>query len=169
MKKVIIIISILFATLATGCKPTERNYQEAYEAAIRKKQIESEDKDLNIPGGKLESLDGPKQRDIGGDNFNIEAGWLKYIGDDEIFRISRYNVAVARYKMRVNCEAQIEDLKKEGYKSYILENREGYYFAVICGTDTLDEAAQAAKKYMTGKQGGVFVGLEGAPLILEKR
>lgn len=51
--------------IAAGCKPTEKNYKAAYDAALKKREAAAVDADMMIPAGALQQIGGPQKRKIG--------------------------------------------------------------------------------------------------------
>ncbi len=164
--KIMVIAALVL--LAAGCKPTEKNYQAAYEAAQNKKKAEVVDKDMILPAGGLQRLDAPKSIEVDGEKLNVKHIFIKFAGEGESPSIDRYNVAVAKYKMPTNAFAQSEDLRSRKYDAFPVEGNDGYFY-VIAGTfSTLNQAASFIREYK--QQNGVeqLVGLEGEPLVIER-
>lgn len=156
------------ALLAGGCKPTEKNYQAAYDVAQKRKQAEKSDPDLNLPEKGLQRLDAPAQREVNGEKINVTHIFFKYIGKAEQPQIRAYNVAVAKYKMPTNVRAHAEDLAKQNYVSFPVEGSDGYFYVIAASLPTMEEAVSFMKEYMKKHTPEQLVGLDGSPLIIEK-
>lgn len=161
---------VLFALAVSvaGCKPTERNYKAAYDAALQKRQSEAADPDLNLPSGGLQSMGGPRLQDVGGRQVYLSAEPLKFVDGLE-HDMRRYNVAVAAYKMQTNCAAQVSDLFTRGYKAFAARNGDDKYYVIAASFDTLDEAAAFVEEYEASHRDAAYIGLPDAPVIIEKR
>lgn len=165
--KSLIICSVAAVLALAACKPTEQNYRSAYDAALKKKNISTGDADLNLPAGKLQQFDGPREREVAGGKVKTMSVRLKRIGGYECEPRS-WSVAVAAYKMPTNCEAHTARLEKEGYKAFYAETPEGLYY-IIAGTfDALDEAAEFARDYSSKHPAATMVGLDDTPLLIQK-
>ena len=97
MKKIFFSALVLVMALAS-CKPTERNYKQAYDSALAKRQ--KAEAETMIPASGLLSDEGPQQRIVGGDTLYVSTERLRALSGDE--PVSPYNVAVAMYKMNTN-------------------------------------------------------------------
>lgn len=163
------VIAIGLLMLVPACKPTEKNYQSAYEVAQRKKQAEAAvDPDMVIPAGGLQSLDAPRTTEVGGEKLIVKRFPIKGIGDEQPApTIGHYNVAVAKYKMPTNAKAQTEDLVAAGYDAFAVQGSDGYYYVVAAVSSTLEEAVPFVKAYKKSHKPEQLIGLEGDVLIIE--
>lgn len=168
MKKLFATGIIICVIAAVGCKPTERNYKEAYDVALQKRNAAATDPDMAIPAGGLKTTGGPLQKEIDGETVSFSAEHLKFEGGLEGV-MKKWNVAVAKYKMPTNCASQTSDLFSEGYKAFYVLNPEGYYYVIAGSFDSLEEAEKFVKEYSSRHKATTFVGLSGTPLIIEKR
>lgn len=163
-----IVVMTAVALLAVGCKPTEKNYQAAYEAAQNKKKTEAIDNDMVLPAGGLQRLDAPRSIEVDGEKLNVKHVFIKYAGDGEAPAMERYNVAVAKYKMPTNARAQSEDLRTRKYEAFPVEGNDGYFY-VIGGTfPSLNQAVSFVREYKKNNGTEQLVGLEGEPLVIER-
>lgn len=151
-----------------GCKPTEKNYQAAYEAAVQKRQKDATDPDIFLPEGSMQQIGAPEKREINGHEIMFKVERLKKVQDDQN-PIHRYNVAVSCYKMKTNCLGQVADLSEGGYDSYGGMAGEDKYYVFAGGFDTLDEAILFFEKFKAKHKTSYFVGLPSSPVIVEAR
>lgn len=165
MRKSVIIFGVLWAMLAVGCKPTEKNYKAAYDAALQKRQAAATDPDIDIPDGALLQTDGPQKRVVDGDTVYVQGERLKFFTGEEHAK-HRYSVAVAAYKMKTNCSAQVSDLFAKGYAAFGVENPEGKFYVIAGSFDTLGEAVAFSRKFAAAEKKHVYSGLPEAPVIL---
>ncbi len=164
-----IIPIIACGLLLIGCKPTEKNYQAAYEVAQNKKKAEAAtDPDMALPATGLQRLDAPRTVEVDGENLNVKHIFIKYAGKGEAPLIDRYNVAVAKYKMPTNALAQTEDLVAAKYNAFPVEGNDGYFYVIGGSFPTLSEAALFVKTYKKTHQPSQLVGMDGEPLVIEK-
>lgn len=168
IKKLSIVLLTLVSMTIVGCKPTEKNYKSAYDAAVNKRQAsETLDSDLGIPGGKLQQVDGPATRVVNGDTVYVTVQHLKFIDGVE-HEMHRYNVAVCAYKMKTNSAALVSDLFSKGYQAFGVQNPEGMFYVIAGSFNTLDEAAAFDRSFRTKETQHVYSGLPSAPVIIEK-
>lgn len=168
MKKILIVIMFAMALLGfTGCKPTEKNYKAAYDAARQKRQaVQEQDAELVIPGGVLQQADAPVARVIGGDTVRYIVERLKVIDGTEQ-TIHRYNVAVSKYKMKTNCSAQVSDLVSRGYEAFGARNVDGEFYVIAGSYDNLGEAVAFDRTFRERERNHVYSGLPSVPVIIE--
>ena len=152
-----------------GCKPTEKNYKSAYDAAVSKRQAsETLDTDLGIPAGRLQRDGAPAVRVVDGDSVLFIAEHLKFV-DGEEHEKHRYNVAVGAYKMQTNCAAQVSDLFSKGYAAFGASNAAGMYYVIAGSFDNLQEAAAFDRIFRKKEVSHIYSGLPDAPVIIESR
>ncbi|MCH5225592.1 MAG: membrane lipoprotein lipid attachment site-containing protein [Muribaculaceae bacterium] len=162
MKKLFFLI--VGALLLSGCKPTEKGYKSAYDAALNKRQESLADIDVKLPEGALQEFDGMELKEINGTKVYVTNQRLKPAVEN--FKLpGSYNVAVGAYKMITNCKAQSEVLKEEGFEAFPAENSEGMFYTIVGSFQKLEEAVATYEKYQKGKN-RVYVGLHGAPVII---
>lgn len=150
-----------------ACKPTEKNYKSAYDAAVAKRQAESNDPDLNLPAGGYQRIGDPQKKTVNGKSYGYLFSRVKPLTDG--VSMQPYNVAVAVYKMPTNCEAQVNDLLSVGYQSFGAKTGDDRYYVIIGSYASIDAAAAAIDAYMAKFKDAVYVGLDGAPLILQSK
>lgn len=168
-RKIWFAAAVMAAVGFVGCKPTEKNYKAAYDAALQKREAAvAADADLGIPEGGLQQLDGPQRRVVNGDTVYLLVERIRFF-DGEEHEMHKYNVAVSGYKMKTNCAAQVSDLFTKGYKAFGARNAEGTFYVIAGSFDTLDEAAAFDKAFVGKEKKHVYSGLPGAPLIIESR
>lgn len=168
MKTKYYLLTLGIALTLGACKPTEKNYQAAYEVAQKKKIAEKTDSDMAIPAGGLQHLDAPFQKDVNGKKVNVKHIFIKFAGKGEKPEMRRYNVAVAKYKMSTNAMAQTEDLLGQSYNAFPVEGVDGNFYVIAASLPTIEEAAGFVTEYMKKYKPEQIVGLDGAPLIIEK-
>lgn len=164
-KKYLAIIALIIIIGIAGCKPTEKNYKAAYDAAVQKRQAAASDPDMNLPAGTLLQTDGPQLRVINGDSVYVLGERLKFIDGVEHEK-HKYSVAVAAYKMQTNCAAQVSDLFTKGYQAFGAQNPDGTFYVIAGSFKTLDEAASFCKSFATKEKKHIYSGLPSAPVIL---
>ena len=167
IKRLLLIICL--AGLLAGCKPTEKNYQAAYQVAQNKRKAErAADPDMALPANALQRMDGIRTKNVNGEELMMKRVFIKFVGKGEAPEIKKMNVAVAKYKMPTNAVAQTEDLVNNGLQAFPVESADGSFYVIAATFPTLEEAAEFVKSYKKNHDAASFVGLEGAPLIIER-
>ena len=161
--------SAVMVPVLCGCKPTEKNYRAAYDAALKKREMSVVDP--RAEGHRVISIDGPRTVNVGDRSYALITDFLKSAdgGKPLANPEARYRVAVGRYRMPTNARAQVDDLRSSGFKDagLMLDGKDRYY-VIAAGFDSLDEAAACVKKLKEKFPATTFVGLDGDPLIVER-
>lgn len=147
----------------TGCKPTEKNYKSAYDAALAKRSAEAADPDLNLPSGGYRRVGDPEMKSVNGKDYPYLFVRLKPRSEGAAMKA--YNVAVSVYKMPTNCDAQVADLRSEGYPAFGAETGDDRFYVIIGSYPTLEEAASGVDEYTSENKEAVYVGLP-SPVII---
>ncbi|MCH5229649.1 MAG: hypothetical protein J1F12_06630 [Muribaculaceae bacterium] len=165
MRKIIPFLA-LFALLCTltGCKPTEKNYKSAYDAALNKREAAKVEIDITIPDAKFQQVDGPQLKEVDGVQVYVLNQRINPVKEGEKLP-GQYNVAIGTYKMSTNCMAQAEALCSEGYLAFPAKEPDGMYFTIAGSFPSLSEAVAFYRKYQEGKN-RVYVGLPDSPVII---
>ena len=129
---------LLLAVMATGCHSSEKNYREAYEKAIERRQ--------SVYGAEAYAeIEAERMRNttvINGDSVR-----LVYVDTnvalDSADVAKTYNVVVASFTQQINAKSYRDRLRSEcGFPSYILYGGpEKLYFVVVQGFDNKEDAA----------------------------
>lgn len=164
MAKVFPLIIFFMMLMLPSCKPTEKGYKAAYDAALGKREAAKDLIDVDLPEGALQDVDGPQLKEVNGEmvyvlNQRIQPVETGYSLPGE------YNVAVGTYKMITNCNSQAAALKGEGYEAFPAKEPDGMYFTIAGSFSSLDEAVKFYQKYKTGKD-RAYVGLPNSPVII---
>ena len=167
MKRLFFIITILIALALSGCKPTEKGYQAAYDAAKSKREAAVAELGVDLPAGAFQEVDGPQLKEVNGVKIYVLNERLKPA--DFITELpDNYNVAIGKYKMITNAKSQAEVLIKEGYEAFPAKNNQGIYYTIAGSFHTQAEAVKFYEEYQKGKNRS-YVGLPGAPVIIYSR
>lgn len=133
MKK--ILLAAMVAIVLTGCKPTEKNYRAAYDAAISKRQAA----DDALASDGLISEDGPRSRNINGKEYFFLQEFVKVA--DGYDKLKPVSVVVGKFKMSTNASSGVESLREKGYDASLARGLGDKWFIVAGSFDTLAEAA----------------------------
>ena len=154
----------LVALTLIACKPTEQNYQAAYDAAIGKRQTVKADVDSTLVMGSVQQIDGPQLREFEGTQIYVFNKRLRPEVKDESLPGS-YNVAVGTYKMPTNCRAQVENLKAEGFDAFVAKDADDKYYSIAGSFSSLKEASALYNKLLENKN-RVYIGFPDSPVII---
>ena len=159
----LILSSLGFSALFSACKPTERGYKNAYDAAVNKRAEAV--REQMLPATGLLSDDGPQMRVVDGDTI--------FVMRDRIYRpsdrgaVKGWSVAVGQFKMHTTAEAGAERLKEEGYPGAMAARAsQERWYTIVANVSTLDSARVAATEFRRSRPDYPFVGLPGSPVII---
>lgn len=168
--KTILLLLILISTLA-GCKPTEKGYQQAYEAAKSKREQKDPDEDLLTGGHKLLNEEASNWRVLDGDSLQLQHKLIKPLKDSKWPQSGPYRLAVAMFKMTTNANSMLEDLKKGRSLTPVIatDGKDTYY--IIAGSATyVDSLGNVLSTFKKENPGFQYIGLTPArPTILVGR
>lgn len=162
--KEIFLLLLLFSLLLSSCKPTEKGYKAAYDAALGKREAVKSDLGVDLPEGTFQSVDGPQLKDVDGKKVYVLNQRIKP-SIDGMSLPGKYNVAVGSYKMITNCKAQAEALQNEGYEAFPAQESDGVFYTVAASFQEMSDAVKFYEKYKESKD-RVYVGLPGSPVII---
>lgn len=151
------------ALFLSGCKTTEKNYQQAYEAARAKR--EAVQAETMLPSQGLYSDDGPQLRVVNGDTVFVEKLRLRDLDGNRPSK--KWYLSVGKYKMNTNAKANAENLRREGYAgAEAMKSSASNWFTIVSGASTLDSVAASAKQFQLKHKGYPYVGQPNAPVII---
>lgn len=149
----------LAAVVLTGCKPTEKNYKAAYDAAVSKREKANE----SLAADGLISEDGPREHRINGDTYYMLNENLSVAAGEDALK--PVNVAVAVFKMPTNARSGAASLKDKGYGARAAQAPGDKWYVIAGSFDSLDDAASFIKGFKTKNPDFQYIGL-GNPVII---
>lgn len=163
-RKIYIVISAaMVALMFVGCKPTEKNYKAAYDAALARRQEAV--KEQMRPATGLLSDDEPQLRVVEGDSVYVLKERLRLLDGTRL--PGKWSVCVGVFKMDTNAKAAVEDMRAEGYMDAVVAKASGSrYYPVVATAGTLDSARMISKEFVARFPAYPFVGLPGAPVLI---
>ena len=164
MKTKILMLLVLTAILYS-CKPTEKNYQNAYDKALQAHQKRTEQMSTSSDGQRLEAIDAPSAETIDGETIFLSPVRVKVFEGDPSLK-GPMGVAVAKYTMATNARRNVLDLKDEYPGAFFAFDGDESYYVIIDTASTSKDAAEIAKKYKDSRPANSFVGLSGNPLLI---
>lgn len=160
---------IVLMAVAVGCKPTERNYQAAYDAALRKRQADSIAMSVDASGHKIIAYDAPRTVTVGDRSLRLITCFTKSLDDTLMsMPVKLYQVAVGKYRMPTNARAQARSLMESGFPdATVVTDGRDLYYAVAGRFDSLEATAECVGRLVSSFPSSSFVGLDGAPLVIQ--
>lgn len=126
-----------------ACKPTEKNYRAAYDAAKAKREYKDPDEELLTGGHKLLSDDATNWIVFGKDSLQTERIWLKPYDGATWPQSGPYRLAVAMFKMSTNANSELADLKKHGNLTPVIAQDGQKRLFLIAGSATYPDSLGA--------------------------
>ena len=143
MRKLMIISATALCMI--GCKPTEKNYQEAYDLAIQKKTEAL----TSVNGGMLDAMDGTHKQVVGNDTIFVVSGSFKTheaSGDTTVLR-GKIGIAVSKYGMDTNAKRHASDMSEKYPGAFVATDGKKSYYVVVERCANIQEAVPAIHKF----------------------
>lgn len=161
---------MLFFIMAS-CKPTEKGYQSAYEAAKHKREQVDPDEDLLTGGHKLLDENSSNWKVIGNDSLQLQHIFLRPEDGSKWPQSGPYRLAVAMFKMNTNARSMLNDLNNKGSLKPIIatDGKDRHY--IIAGSATYaDSLANVLATFRKENPGFQHIGLTSQkPIIIVGR
>lgn len=154
---------VLALVSLAGCKPTEKGYRQAYDAAKAKREAAA--REQMLPAEGLQSEDGPQLRVLDGDTVYVLRERLR---TEDSKRAPRpWLLGVGVYKMNTNAKANAASLQAEGYAdATALRGPEGKWYTVAAMAGTLDSLRVIGADFRRRHRDYPYVGLPAAPVLI---
>lgn len=163
MKKYLLIFGAA-VLLLTACKPTEKNYKNAYDAAYGAAQRKAEKEAESLSGGKLESLDGPQLEVVGSDSIPMGRERVKPYETQLPADGNKVGIAIARYKVPTNARRHLEDVKAEYPEAFVASDGGENYYVMVKRVASVPEALEPIRLYRLAHPADAYLGL-GTPTL----
>ena len=154
---------LLFAIfILVGCKPTEKNYKAAYDAAVAKREKSNTEAMLAADG--LISDDGPVKKVIAGESLYVVEE--RTVALDKEHKVRAYSVAVAEFKMQTNARSGAEYLISKGYDALVAKAIGDRYYVLAGSFDNQEEARDCYLRFVKEFPDYSYIGLPSSPVIV---
>ncbi len=167
----IILMMVVLLGMVYACKPTEKGYRQAYEAAKSKREQVDPDEELMTGGHKLLNQESSNWRVIAGDSVQVQHKFIKPIEDEKWPQSGPYRLAVAMLKMTTNAKSMLSDLQKKGRLKPVIatDGKDTYY--IIAGSATYaDSLGNVLATFKKDNPKFQYIGMEREkPLIIVGR
>lgn len=152
----------MFAALFIGCKPTEKNYQQAYDLAVQKR----EESLASVSGGTLDAMDGPHKRIVDGDTIMVATGTFKVFEMPENAKDGRFGLAVAKYGMHTNAREHAVTMREKYPDVFVATDGKKNYYVVTDRYADLKEAIAGMREFEAANPGFRYISLQTPVAIL---
>ncbi len=153
------IIGIVLLMLAVGCKPTEKGYQQAYDAAKAKREYVDPDAELLTGGHKLLDENSTNWVALGTDTLQLQHFHLKPENGEAWPQTGPYRLAVAMFKMNTNSSSMLNDIKKGNLTPIAATDGKDRHFIIAGSATTADSLSQVLATFRKENPGFRHIGL----------
>lgn len=147
-----------------SCKPTEKNYQQAYDKAAEAARRKASEMATASDGSRLESLDGPAIKIVDGDTIRVAPGRVRAFETEN--PAEGTGVAVAKYSMPTNARRQLQDIREAYPGAFIATDGDESYYVVATIAPSQEEAAPLARDFRNANPSWVYLGLDSSPILI---
>lgn len=158
------VMALLF--ILGGCKTTVKNYQDAYEVAVAKREQDEArrrelQQDLGINVETLQEVDGARRESLEGGEV-----WIRNMRFARADSVKRFAVSVGNFKMPANAASLVEDLKTSGYEESKVGKSGDKYFVLIGSWARQIDALERLHEFEKKNPKWYYVGQPGALLVI---
>lgn len=152
-KSVALLGVVLLLLSASSCKTTQANMYDAYAKAIEGEKAKNQE-DGDLPGNTKQMGHSTVMLNDK-DSIDVTSKYLYITKDGGGIKenIRRYNVVVGQFKQLFNAKSMRERLADDGYPGcFVAESTEPYYYVIVRGYDSINEAADMLRKVEKDKK-----------------
>ena len=157
----------LLLLVMTGCKPTEKNYKNAYDVAVAKKKAAADV--LDVDASELQAVEGIRKQTVGDGTVSLLSENIKPMEEANQGGEGPMAVVVGKFNMTTNARRQVEDLLPTEPHAIVCIDGKGHYFVSIARCGSLEEAGRIVADFKSRHPGYPFVGLDGDPVVVPIR
>lgn len=169
--KIKFIIGFGLILLAVGCKPTEKGYQQAYDAAKAKREYVDPDAALLTGGHKLLDENSSNWIATGTDTLQLQHFYLKPENGESWPQNGPYRLAVAMFKMNTNSNSLLRDISKRGgLKPVVATDSKDRHFLIAGSASSADSIRYVLERFRKDNPGFRYIGMENEePIVVVSR
>jgi len=137
MKSKILLWGSAFALLfALGsCKSKESAYKAAYERAKPREM-----QDVREVSTTVKST--PVVKPTPEPSPEVQMYKTKNVTTNEGSGLKRYNIVIGSFRYKTNADNLNEDMRNQGFKSFIIQNQQGFYQVIVAAFDNKSDAIE---------------------------
>ncbi len=164
-------MTVMALGMLWGCKPTEKGYRTAYEAAKSKRDKVDPDDAVLTGGHRLLDENASNWKVIGNDSLQLQHLFLSPQPGSKWPQSGPYRLAVAMFKMTTNANSMLKDIKGKGTLTPIIaSDGQGRHFIIAGSATYADSLGNVLATFRKENPGFQYIGLTPAkPVILVGR
>ena len=149
-----IAIVVIAAFLMVACKAKESTYKAAYEMAQQK---ELADESVKSPEVKKEATTevAPSTVKVESSPVKVTVEKVTAVDAGDAGKLKKFNVIVGTFSITTNANGLKNNLIKDGYNAFTVQNAKGWYRVVAASFDTR-EAATSFRETIKQRYSGKF-------------
>lgn len=163
-----IILPLLGIALLAGCKPTEKNYQKAYDKAHEAAERKAAEEKVSL-SDLIETEHMGRFEIIGKDSVLVLNELTKPYGTTLTPDGRKHGVAIAKFKMPGNAKRNVSDISGDYPEAFVATDGRENYFVVINRVAPLEETAECIKGFRLTHPDYPYIGLWGSPVVIVVR
>ncbi len=148
MSKSRIIIALMLAMALVACKTNERNYREAYEKVMEKRQAEQAELDSLVGDHALFDNTNARYYVVGDDTLTVRREHVRQdsIPGRPMVRLQRFNVVVGKFRQLFNAKSLVSRVEPAGYTALVAHNSVPEYYVLVGSCDTPEAALDSLRR-----------------------
>lgn len=160
----IAILTILLVMIS--CKPTEKNYHDAYDKAYEAAQRKNKEFHTGSTGEILEDMNAPRHEQIGDLSLHFATGRMTPFETTLNPEGGKMGIAIGHYAVPTNARHHLQDIRKEYEESFIATDGDENYYIVIERVDSKEEAASKINEFITKHPDYRYIGMMQNPVVI---
>ena len=149
-----------------SCKPTEKNYQTAYDRAYEASQRKNIEMQTGSNGIILEDMNAPLPEIVGTDTLFFSTGRKRPLDVTLPADGGNMGIAVGRYSVPTNARHHLADLIGEYPGAFIASDGEESFYVVIKQIPSKEAAAAVIKQFVEDHPDYRYIGMIQSPLVI---
>ncbi|MBO5444848.1 MAG: hypothetical protein J5995_05835 [Muribaculaceae bacterium] len=168
-KALIAICALLL--LAAGCKPTEKGYKAAYDAAKAKREYVDPELELLTGGHRLLDDGASNWKVIGSDSLQVQTIRISPGKGEQWPQSGPYRLAVAMFKMDTNAGSLLSDLQAKGcVNARVAADGKGKHYIIAGSATSADSLGAVLSDFRQRNPDFPYIGMTPpAPIIIISR
>lgn len=147
----IFLAAILIASMF-GCKPSEKNYREAYERTMSARRAAQTEYLDSMTLAKMQRTGRPARIPVrDSDTLEVSSGYAVIAKDVDQpdAKLCHFEIVTGSFRQVFNAKEMVTRLQRAGFEDAIVFNttdKDKHYLVAVCGTDSAASALESFRK-----------------------